>query len=79
MGAGCCLYAHIYIHNIINDTLTLRITSTSVSQKWCFKVIQNILVRPKLSNHILKQLIAGASTTKDGKEFNKLTILSVKK
>jgi len=48
VGTGCCLYAHIYIHNIIYDTITLRITSTSGSQKWCFKVIQNILVRSKL-------------------------------
>jgi len=42
------LYAHIYVRNIINDTITLRITSTSSSKEWCFKVIHNILVKPKL-------------------------------
>jgi len=31
-----------------------------------------------LSKRILKQLIDGASTTKDGKEFHKFTTLSVK-
>jgi len=39
---------HIYIHNTLNDTITLRVTSTSGSQEWCFKIIQNVLVRPKL-------------------------------
>jgi len=48
VGTGCCLYAPIYIHNIINDTIALRIISAFGSQKWCFKIIQNILVRPKL-------------------------------
>jgi len=35
MGAGRCLYAHIVIHNIIND-------HTSDSQEWRFKIIQNV-------------------------------------
>jgi len=48
VSAGSCLYAHIYVRNIINDTVTLRINSTSGSQEWCFKVIHNILIRPKL-------------------------------
>jgi len=38
-----CLYAHIYIHSIINDTIILTITSTSRSQEWCFKVIKEHL------------------------------------
>jgi len=29
VGAGNCLYAHIYVRNIMNHTITLRITSTS--------------------------------------------------
>jgi len=47
-----CLYAiygtHFYIRNGINNTIRLWITSTSGSQELCFKIIQNILVRPKL-------------------------------
>jgi len=39
-----CLYAHIIIHNIVNDT-TVWITPTSNSQEWHFKIVQNILVR----------------------------------
>ena len=38
----------IYVINIINDTITLRITYISGSQEWCFESIHNILVRPKL-------------------------------
>jgi len=48
LSAGICLYAHVYVRNIINDTMTLRITSTSGSQEWCFKVIHNIIT----SHHI---------------------------
>jgi len=44
---GSCLYAHIYIRNIINNIITLRITSTSDSKEWCFKIIHSILVKPK--------------------------------
>jgi len=79
VGAGCCLYAHIYIHNIINDTITPRITSTSGSQKWCLRLYKTSWLDQYLSNRFLKQLIDGASTTKDGKELRKLTVLSVKK
>ena len=44
-----------------------------------FKVIHNILVLDQnLSNRVLKQLSDGASTTKDGIEFHKLTTLVVK-
>jgi len=41
------LYAHIYLQcrNIINDTITLWITSTSDFQEWRSQIIQN---RPKL-------------------------------
>lgn len=31
------------IHDTVNDTVTLWITSTSGSRKWCFKIMQNIL------------------------------------
>ena len=48
VSVGSCLYAHICVHNTVNDTITLRITSTSGSQEWCFKLIHNILIRPKL-------------------------------
>ena len=42
VSASSCLYAHIYVHNIINNTVTLRITSTFGSQEWGFKIIHNI-------------------------------------
>jgi len=70
VGAGCCLYAHIYMHNIINDTVRLGITSTSGSQNGALKLHKTSWLDQNLSNRILKQLIDGASTTTDGKEFH---------
>ena len=78
MGVGSCLYAHI-IRNIINDTITLRITSTSVPKNGALKLYKTSWLDQNLSNLDLKQLSNDASTTKDGEELYKLTTLSVKK
>jgi len=32
-------------HKMLNARITLRITSTSGSQEWCFEIIHNILIR----------------------------------
>jgi len=45
---------------------------------WCFNYTKTSWLDQNLSNLVLKQLSDGASTTKDGKEFYKLTTLSVK-
>ena len=63
VSAGSCLYAHIYVCNIINDTITLRITSTSGSKECDLKSYTTSWLDQNLANRALKQLSDGASTT----------------
>ena len=65
VGAGSCLCGHIYIRNIINDTITLRITSTSGSKNGALESYKTSRLAQNLSNRLLKQLRDIASTTKD--------------
>ena len=76
VSAGSCLYAHIYVRNIINDAITLLLP---IPKNGALKLYTTSWLDQNLSNRVLKQLSDSASTTKDGNEFHKLTTLSVKK
>jgi len=47
---------HAKCNNTINDTVTLWITSTSSFRKWCFNIIEYILIGPKLISSHLKTI-----------------------
>ena len=63
VGAGSCLYDHIYIHNKRYSHAKNKFYFWF--QEWCFRVTQNVSVSPKFIYRLLKQLPDVASTIKD--------------